>query len=369
MIRAFRSLGHEVREISIVSSETKLENAQRDAEEAQWKTLVRKLPGAYDLVQIAYNLYGFPALVKAIFSWKPDFLYERYSLWNFAGVLAARLFRKPITVEVNSPFALEQERDGDIRWVKLAAWSERVICNMATAVVVVSTPLKRILASAGVNAARIVVMTNGVNRESFRTAAPDEELRKSLGFENKTVIGFVGWFRNWHRVDLLLEAFRQGRLDTHGAALLLVGDGPAMADLREFVERHEMGAHVVFTGPLPHAKVPAHLNLIDIAVQPAANEYCCPMKILEYMGMGKPLVAPRQENISEMLAEETEALFLQPGDAASLAAALTRLVDDAALRKRMGQAALDAIERRGYLWPANARRVTELMRPAPDVRT
>src|ERR1022692_911369 len=47
----------------------------------------------------------------------------------------------------------------------------------------------------------------------------------------------------------------------------------------------------------------AYLDLIDIAVQPAANEYCCPMKILEYMALGKPIVAPRQENIQDLLRE------------------------------------------------------------------
>jgi glycosyltransferase involved in cell wall biosynthesis len=122
--------------------------------------------------------------------------------------------------------------------------------------------------------------------------------------------------------------------------------------------------HVIFTGPLPHAKVPPYLDLIDIAVQPAANEYCCPMKILEYMALGKPIVAPRQENIQDLLREGEEALFFTPGDAASMADALTTLVNNREEAARMGRKGREAIEGRGYLWTENARKVAEIVEGA-----
>jgi glycosyltransferase involved in cell wall biosynthesis len=134
-----------------------------------------------------------------------------------------------------------------------------------------------------------------------------------------------------------------------------------MADLRDYVAAHDLKEHVIFTGPLPHAQVPPYLDLIDIAVQPAANEYCCPMKILEYMALGKPIVAPRQENIQDLLREGEEALFFSPGDAASMADALTTLVNNREGAARMGRKGREAIERRGYLWTENARKVAEMV--------
>ena len=173
----------------------------------------------------------------------------------------------------------------------------------------VSTPLRRILEQAGVRPEKIMVMPNGVCLQHFQPASASVELRQRLGLAGQTVIGFVGWFRQWHGLEMLLEAFQRSGLGRQRVKVLMIGDGPAMPELREFTADKGLTEHVIFTGPLPHAEVPAYLDLIDIAVQPAANEYCCPMKILEYMALAKPIVAPRQENIQELLRENESACF------------------------------------------------------------
>jgi glycosyltransferase involved in cell wall biosynthesis len=361
IILAFQELGHEVETVSLVPTDAGQQDAQRDAADAPWKALVRRIPFAYEIVQLGYNLVGIPMLLRSMQRGNADFIYERYSLFNFAGAIAARLCRVPLILEVNSPFALEQSRDKDIRLVRLAAWTERVICNAAAHVVVVSTPLQRIMAQSGVRASRLVLMPNGVDLHKFKPQPRSPELRHSLGLDGAVVIGFVGWFRKWHGLELLLEAFHRSGLGAQGAKMLLIGGGQAMADLQTYVAEHGLQEYVVFTGPLPHAQVPPYLDLIDIAVQPAANEYCCPMKILEYMALGKPIVAPRQENIQDLLREGEEARFFTPGDAVSMGEALAGLVNDRDEAVRMGRKAREAIEGRGYLWTENARKVVEMV--------
>ena len=205
-------------------------------------------------------------------------------------------------------------------------------------------------------------MPNGVNCQSFSDGSDSGALRTILGLGERTVIGFVGWFRNWHGLDMLLQSFHDANLREQGGVLLLIGDGPFMPMLKEFVKTHDLQDSVVFTGPLPHEQVPAYLSLIDIAVQPAANEYCCPMKILEYMGMGKAIVAPRQENIEELVRDGQEAILFQRGDPQSMAEALCRLLSNPEETRAMGRRAREAIEEREYLWTANARRVVEMVR-------
>ena len=151
-------------------------------------------------------------------------------------------------------------------------------------------------------------------------------------------------------------------LAAQNTKVLLIGDGPAMPDLKRYVREHGLDQEVLFTGPLPHAEVPRYLDLIDIAVQPAANEYCCPMKILEYMALGKPIIAPRQENIQELLQEGEEAEFFTAGDPASLAQAMKAMVEDPARTRRIGCQAREAIMRRGYLWTTNAQKVVAMAR-------
>ncbi len=363
IVKAFRALGHSVDVVSLVRTEDspRRETAEQKAHMPAWQRLVRRIPLAYEAVQMAYNGVGLWILGRRLRRGGVDFLYERYSLFNFTGVLAAKLWRIPLVLEVNSPLALELAEERAIRARRLAERMERAICNAATKVIVVTQPLKRILVSNGVEGSKIVVMPNGVDPRRFQ---PDEDsggLRRQLGLEGRAVIGFVGWFRKWHGLDLLLEAFREGRLAETGARLLLIGDGPAMVELQEFVGRHGMEGTVVFTGPLPHRDIPRHLSAIDIAVQPAANSYCCPMKILEYMALGKAIVAPRQENIVEILRDGEEAALFTPGDQASLAQALRLLVSNAQEREKLGNQARAAIQSRGYLWEANAARVAAMM--------
>ena len=287
MANAFAELGNDVEIVSLVPTDTEKENAARDAGDAAWQTVVRKIPFAYELVQLGYNLIGMPLLIAKLLRKHTDFLYERYSLFNFTGVLVARLFSKPIALEVNSPFALEQQRDKQIRAFGLAQWTERVICNMATKVIVVSTSLREIMIQQGVKPEKLIVMPNGVRTEVFKAGVASPELKVSLGIQGRTVIGFVGWFRKWHGLEMLVEAFQKANLSAKNAALLLIGDGSAMGDLRRMVEQNGLTKEVIFTGPLPHAHVPQYLDFVDIAVQPAANEYCWPDEDIRIHGAGK----------------------------------------------------------------------------------
>jgi glycosyltransferase involved in cell wall biosynthesis len=91
------------------------------------------------------------------------------------------------------------------------------------------------------------------------------------------------------------------------------------------------------------------------------------MKILQYMGLGKAIVAPRQENIEELLDNGRTAVLFQPGAARSMARALTALATDSELRSRTGGNALRAIHERGFLWESNARRVVEMLQPGARV--
>jgi glycosyltransferase involved in cell wall biosynthesis len=361
IVKAFEGLGHQVEMVSLVPINAGQDDAQRDAGDAWWKKMVRRIPFSYDLVQLGYNLVGLPMILVACFRKRPDFIYERYSLFNLAGVLAARLCRIPIVLEVNSPFALEQMRDKEVRLHGVATWSERTICNMASYTIVVSSPLRRILEQSGVHPERIEVMTNGVCLEHFQPQAGSDALRERLGLTGQTVIGFVGWFRKWHGLEMLLDAFQRSGLARENVKLLMIGDGPAMAGLREFAEANQLSDAVIFTGPLPHSEVPPYLDAIDIAVQPAANEYCCPMKILEYMALEKAIAAPRQENIQELLREGDEAEFFNPGDAESLAETLRRLVKDRSRSEELGRRGRAAITERGFLWQENAARVVRMV--------
>lgn len=367
MVHAFGDLSHQVELASLVDTHIDEKTAHRSTEPS-WRKLLRRLPFAYEAIQLGYNAVGIPWLLWKIRKNRIDLIYERYSLFTFAGVLAAKLMRKPIALEVNSPIALEQNRDNQLRATRFAVWLEAAICNAATRVIVVSAPLRRILIEMGVSPSKIVIMHNGANLRHFEITE-SETLRRSLDLEGKVVIGFAGWFKKWHGLEFLIEAFHQSGLAGRNAVLLLLGDGPALPELRAMTEEFGIADAVRFTGPVPHQRIPEYLNLLDIAVQPAANEYCCPMKILEYMALRKAIVAPRQENIEELLRDGQDALLFTPGDRVDFQKKLLQLAAEAETRRTLAQAAYDAIFSRGLTWVDNAARVVTLLTGVQEKRS
>ena len=359
MVNAFRKLGHQADIVSLAATEKKSPGTGCDGFLAPWQVIIRRIPLVHELLQLAYNLIGIPMLLWKARRCSPDFIYERYSLLNFTGVFVARLTGKPLILEVNSPLAIEQGRDRHIMAIHFAQRVESQILSAATRVVVVSDSLRQILVAKGAEQQRLVVMHNAVNPEHFKKGTSDY-LRKSLGVETRIVIGFAGWFRNWHRLDFLIEAFHMSRVARQGAVLLLVGDGPEMNALRKIVADIKLQDSVILAGAVPHSAVPDYENLFDIAVHPAANEYCCPMKLLEYMALAKPIVAPRQNNILELLSD-SEAVLFPPGDKAALAKSIAALAADPTRAARLGLRARAVIDERQLFWVSNARRVCGLV--------
>lgn len=362
MIAAFRSLGHSVHVAALAGEPSRLPQSQKVVKPL-WQRLAQRVPGLYLVLQLGYNAIGFWLLSGQIRRYRPQLIYERYSLYSFAGVLAARLFRVPIVLEVNSPLALEEKAEGQRSFHWLAQWSETRITNAAHVVVAISGVLRDILVEHGTRQECVLVLPNGVSPERFRPLPRETELARSLGLSGRTVIGFVGWFRAWHGLEMLVDAFASSGIAAQ-ASLLLIGDGPAMASIRSRVARAGLADSVVMPGPVPHAETPRYIALFDIAVQPAANEYCCPMKIIEYLAMGKPVIAPAQPNILELVEPGREAIVFTPGDSSALSDALRRAVSSPGELDRLRKSATTAVSRREFLWTNNARRVIEAVYPA-----
>jgi glycosyltransferase involved in cell wall biosynthesis len=173
--------------------------------------------------------------------------------------------------------------------------------------------------------------------------------------DGEVVLGFVGYYRPWHRLDVVLDALRTSELAR--ARLVLIGEGPAREPLERRSRENGVERRVHFAGARRHAEIPRLLPAFDVALLPAINPYASPLKIFEYMAASLAIVAPDQPNLREVLASGEEALLVPAGDAGAMAAALGRLAADPALRARLGARARQRLERSDLTWTANARRV------------
>ncbi len=358
MVNAFRKLGHKVEMVSLVESD---QTAGGKGGSRAWAKIMSFVPDwFYEVMGLGYNFYGFYRLARAARRFKPDLIYERYSLNTFCGVWITRLFRIPIALEVNAPLYYEQQKLGKLTFKSFARFSEKWICSHATLTIVVTAIMKKMLMQEGIPADKMIVMHNGINPARISKDISAENVRRKYHLKDSVVIGFVGWFRKWHGLEMLLEAVNNAGLSEKGVKLLLVGDGPAYPDLLQYANENKMQNTVIFTGPVEKEEIPEYVAAMDIAVQPSATEYACPMKIIEYMGMGKCILAPEQPNIREILDDNISAALFTPGNTISLQSALTRLVENTDLRNNLAGNAYKSLVEFEMTWMRNARETMEL---------
>jgi glycosyltransferase involved in cell wall biosynthesis len=361
---SLRQLGHEVVEVSPLPGGETAGGASLPTMRRRLLTaLAERTPkGAYELLESGYNLVGYRAMAAAIRRARPDFIYERYSLNTIAGAWVSRRYKLPLLLEVNSPLAREKRANGELLFFRAALRIERRALRSATRVLAVTDVLADMLReSASLAPDRIVVVQNGVDQAALDAGrAARETVRQRLGCGPHDVIfGAVGFFRDWHGIDLLLDGFAALRASGVPARLLLVGDGPATAALQQQASRLGLSQHVTFTGMLPHDVIAQYLAAIDAAVIPRAVPYASPLKLFEYMAAGKAVVAPRQANILEVVTEDLDALCFTPEKSEELLALLLRVARDPALRGSLGAAARNTITAGEFTWIGNARRIIE----------
>ena len=288
---------------------------------------------------------------------RPNLVYERLALFFDAGGRLARAVGAARLLEVNAPVVQERERTTGLLERALADHRERRALAGAS-VLAVSPSLAAWAMARG--AARAEVVPNGVDLERFepgRNRAAAAELRRSLGLAETAVVGFTGSLKPWHGVEVLVAAIAILAPSRPDLRLLVVGDGPGRAELTGQVAALGLADRVVFAGAVPPAMVPTHLAAIDIAVAPYLpmdDFYFSPLKVVEAMAAGRPIVASRFGSIEAMLAGTGR--LVPPGDPTSLAAALAGLLDDPPEAGRLGAAARGRAEA-AHGWDRVARRI------------
>jgi glycosyltransferase involved in cell wall biosynthesis len=288
---------------------------------------------------------------------RPDAIIERYYNFGGEGIGAARRVGAAAVLEVNAPVidypgSTKQLLDRALLLQPMRRWRER-ICAQADLIV---TPSAAILPPQ-TPASKVVELEWGADTERFRPDAAG-----AVPFERpaETVAVFAGAFRSWHGAAHLADAVRQlqerGRRDV-GA--VFIGDGPELPRVRE-AARNLSG--VIFTGAVPHDRMPACLAACDIGVAPfdlrrhralALGFYWSPLKIFEYMSTALPVVAPAADRIPSIVGHLREGVLYSPSESRALAAALESLTD-VARRQQLGAAARNRAVRE-YSWAAHCR--------------
>lgn len=146
----------------------------------------------------------------------------------------------------------------------------------------------------------------------------------------------------------LVEACRLLKAQGTAFSCDIIGDGPLRESLQQAIDDAGLSQQVRLTGALPQQEVRTRINRATLFVLPSVlladgNADGIPVALMEAMACGAAAISTRVSGIPELIHHEKNGLLVEPGDAAALAGAITRLLDDTALRTRLAQAARTTI--------------------------
>lgn len=253
-------------------------------------------------------------LVRVMRGMKPlmvsTFLDSSVGAW---GRLAALLTGVPLIVHSDRLLATEGSRAHFMLRPHLDRRTKRFLPN--------AQAIADRLVSDGVPREKIIVMPNGVDLERFDPYGATG-MRAELGIgAGSTVLGYLGRFAPFKRVDLLLEAVAGLAEENRPDHLLLAGDGPTMNQAREIVQGNEwLMSATRFLGTVDDT--PRFLATIDYLVLPSESEGL-PNVVLEAMAMAKPVISTSVSDVPALVADT--GMIVPPSNLSELAGAITAM--------------------------------------------
>lgn len=300
-------------------------------------------------------------VADAVAAFRPDLVYERLALFGTAGAALARRHGVPHILEVNALVAAEEGTWRGLTLGRTARTREHATLASADLCVAVSDEVAGQIRRAAPGA-RVVVVPNGVDTALFGRMPSRADARRALGLPaGDPLLGFTGSLRPWHGLDIAIAALSHLPADVR---LVVAGDGPVRGDLEARASERGVDGRILWLGHMPHAAIPDVLAAVDIAVAPypALPGFAfSPLKLVEYMAGGAPIVASGIGQIRTLLDDGRLGTLVPPGDAQALAAACAAVLRDPAARERAGRARRLALA--GHGWD---RRAADIVAAAGD---
>ncbi len=274
-----------------------------------------------------FDLRAWRPLLRLLREERTQILHSHKFGSNVWCALVARFAGVPLLVTHEHSWSFSDDR---LR----VALDRRVIAPRADAMIAVSSAdARRMIAVERIPEHKIRVIPNGISQP---VVADPGALRKELGLADLPIIGMVASLRPEKRVDLLLDAVQLVAATGRAFHVAIVGDGPLARELESHARTLAVADRVSFLGYRSDACELA--AAFDIAVLTSDREGM-PLSLLEYMALGLAIVATAVGGVPDVVADAREALLVAPGDASSVASALTRLLDAPEERARLGRRA------------------------------
>ncbi|WP_068078490.1 TIGR04063 family PEP-CTERM/XrtA system glycosyltransferase [Novosphingobium lentum] len=370
ILKAQQALGNEVRAVTGLRHSAPL--APQEPEVVDGLAFHRTQGEADGIVGLR-ELREVAALARRIEAvcaqWRPDVLHAHSpALCGLAAMRAGARLGIPVVYEIRAFWEDAAVGNGTGDAGSLRYWLTRQLENRvvsrADAVVTICQGLLDDLVARGVPRNKLSIMPNGVDLELFGQASPrDAELARTLELGDGPVIGFLGSFYPYEGLDDLIGAMPAIVAGIPGVRLLLVGGGPAEAQLRAQALASPARDAIRFVGRVPHHEVDRYYALADVVCYPRKamrlTDLVTPLKPLEAMAQGKLVAASDVGGHRELIAHDVTGTLFAADDPSALASAMVGLLSDRSQWPQRRATARDFVAK-SHDWSDNVRRYQDV---------
>ncbi len=294
------------------------------------------VPGWMKAVPFVNQLAIIPVLsrkiAEVIHRERPDIIHAHSPALNgIAALHAARKAGLPLVYEVrafweDAAVNLGTSAEGGMRY-RLTRALETHVLKRADAVTCICQGLRQDIIARGVPAHRITTIPNAVDLEQFPLlTGKSADILQLHGLNNQPVIGFIGSFYEYEGLDILIHAVEQLRATLPNLRVLLVGGGPQEAFLKQLSCDLGVNDQIIFTGRVPHQEVARYYSVLDALVYPRKSmrltELVTPLKPMEAMAQGKPVLASDVGGHRELITHGENGYLFAANNPAALASAI-----------------------------------------------
>ena len=199
---------------------------------------------------------------------------------------------------------------------------ESKILKNADKVITINEKLREYAINMGANPSKTYMVRAGIDFEGYNPMIDGSEIREQYGIEkDDIVLFFMGWL--YHFAGLKEVAIELSKIkdENPNIKLLIVGDGDAFDDLQRIREEYHLDNQVILTGKQPYDKIPEFIASADICLLPAyptekTMQDIVPIKMYEYMAMGKPVITTKLPGVMKEFGEGHGVIYVdKPKDA------------------------------------------------------
>lgn len=304
------------------------------------------------------NRYFYRAAVEWLEDMQPDVIFVRnlklaYHLLNRTSL--------PIFFEVHEIFQKSFAESHPMTWrnkrklARLAIMEDFVYAHVKGLIVKTQTMADDLKDLYGFTTPTLI-SPNGYDHH--QTTSPQEMPNSG----EKRIILYLGTLHPWKGLDTLLQALPH--IHSKGEVWIAGGKPNEVEDLRGKIASLGMEDRVKLLGAVPAKERFDVIHQADICVHPLTNismasRYTSPLKLFEYMAMGKAIVTADVPALREVLRNEHNALLTAPGNPTDLADAINRLMNDQKLTDALGKNAYE--EALNYTWVARTKHILDFI--------